>query len=154
MVLSELIMNLHSIYANKYVLISLFSLLLIASYFDIKYKIIPDKLNLIFLVIRLLLSFIIGIKLDNIFGLIVGFLLVLIPAMIKNKPMGGDIKLMTVLGFYLGVKNIFILAAGTVVFSLLYAIPNAIKQKKLKDFPLAPFILLSYVSMVIISAIV
>ena len=86
--------------------------------------------------------------------MVAGFLLVLIPAMIKNKPMGGDIKLMAVLGFYLGVKNIFVLLAGTVGFSIIYIIPKLIKQKEIKDFPLAPFVLLSYASVVIISAIV
>lgn len=152
--MKELIIDFNSIYGNQYVLITLFLLLLIASYFDIKHMKIPNKLNLTFLIIRLLLSFVIGIELGNLYGMVAGFLLVLIPAMIKNKPMGGDIKLMAVLGFYLGVKNIFVLLAGTVGFSIIYIIPKLIKQKEIKDFPLAPFVLLSYASVVIISAIV
>lgn len=153
MSLKEIMLDFCSIYGNVYVLAASFLLLLIASYFDMKYMIIPNKLNLTFLIVRLLLSFIIGIELGNLYGLIVGFLLIFIPAMIKNKPMGGDIKLMAVLGFYLGVKNVFILLVGTVLFGFLYVIIRILIKKELKDFPFAPFILLSFVSMVAISAI-
>lgn len=154
LLLNKIIFDFNSIYGNGYVLTASFLLLLIASYFDIKHMKIPNKLNLTFFIIRLLLCFVIGIEVGNLYGMIAGFLLLLIPAMIKNKPMGGDIKLMTVLGFYIGVKNLLILLAGTIVFSMFYTAPNLIKKRERKDFPLAPFVLLSFISIITISFIV
>lgn len=138
-------------YFNIYTRVVVFLLLGVASYFDSKELRIPDKLNLGFLILRLALIPFISFSWGNIYGLIVGMLIILIPAMIKNKPMGGDIKMMAVLGFYLGVQNILILLIGTVIIAIIYYIPTILGKREKKDIPLAPFVLSSFILMNIIS---
>lgn len=133
------------VYQNPIILISTIVFLMIASYFDIKYRKIPNKLNLICFVIRILLVPMVGFSFNNIWGLLLGFFMILIPAMIMNKPMGGDIKTVAVLGFYLGNYSIFALIAVVIIISLLYIlITNCILKKK-KDFPFIPFFLLAHI---------
>ena len=150
----ERIISTKYLYWNMYIKISLLIFLVIASYFDKKQMKIPNKLNLIFFIIRLALIPIIGINVENIYGLLAGLFLILVPAMIKCKPMGGDIKMMAVLGFYLGVQNILILLVGTVIFALVYYIPTILGKKEKKDVPLAPFVLSSFILMNIIGFII
>lgn len=138
-------------YFNIYTRVVVFLLLGVASYFDSKELRIPDKLNLGFLILRLALIPFISFSWGNIYGLLVGLLLILIPAMIKCKPMGGDIKMMAVLGFYLGVQNILVLLIGTVIIAIIYYIPTILGKREKKDIPLAPFVLSSFILMNIIS---
>lgn len=146
--------NAEYLYWNTYIRISILSFLIIASYFDKKQMKIPNALNLAFLIVRLALIPLIGFERGNIYGLLAGLFLILIPAMIKCKPMGGDIKMMAVLGFYLGVQNILILLVGTVIFALVYYIPTILGKKEKKDVPLAPFVLSSFILMNITGFIV
>lgn len=138
-------------YFNIYTRVVVFLLLGVASYFDSKELRIPDKLNLGFLILRLALIPFISFSWGNIYGLLVGLLLILIPAMIKCKPMGGDIKMMAVLGFYLVVQNILVLLIGTVIIAIIYYIPTILGKREKKDIPLAPFVLSSFILMNIIS---
>ena len=117
---------------NVYEKVSVLILLLIASYFDSKEFRIPNKLNLGCFILRFALIPLIGFSWGNICGLIVGILIILIPAMIKNKPMGGDIKMLGVLGLYLGAKNVLILLIGTVILAFLYFLLIYIKRIKRK----------------------
>lgn len=134
-------------YFNIYTRVVVFLLLGVASYFDSKELRIPDKLNLGFLILRLALIPFISFSWGNIYGLIVGMLIILIPAMIKNKPMGGDIKMLGVLGLYLGVKNVLILLIGTVILAFLYFLLIYIKKESKENIPLAPFVLCSFILM-------
>lgn len=136
---------------NVYEKVSVLILLLIASYFDSKEFRIPNKLNLGFFILRFALIPLIGFSWGNIYGLIVGMLIILIPAMIKNKPMGGDIKMLGVLGLYLGVKNVLILLIGTVILAFLYFLLIYIKKESKENIPLAPFVLCSFILMNIVS---
>lgn len=150
----ENIINKEIIYWSIYSNLFLFVFLSIASYFDIKEFKIPNKLNLSFLIGRFVLIPFISIGLENIYGLLVGLLLILIPAMIINKPMGGDIKMSAVLGFYLGIQNIIVLLIGTVVVSIVPAILKKRQEsEERKDIPLAPFVLISFIIVNIISCI-
>lgn len=121
-----------------------------ASYFDIKYLKIPNKLNLSFLIVRLLLIPIIGIKLDNIYGLAFGFFIILIPAMIANKPMGGDIKSLAVIGFYLAFKKSLVFVTILIIVSFIYMIIKKYIFKDIRDVPLAPFFLISTICIIVL----
>lgn len=79
----------------------------IVAYVDYKTLKIPNKLNLTFACIRLLLMIIYGFSTDSVLGAVVGFIAIFLPAFIMNVPMGGDIKCFTVMGLYLGVEGIF-----------------------------------------------
>lgn len=125
--------------------------LVVASYFDKKEMKIPNKLNLSFGIIRILLIPLVGIGFGNIYGMMFGFLIILIPAMIKNKPMGGDIKMMTVLGLYLGMQNTMVLLFGTIIYSLLFSIPVFLGKRKDEYVPLAPFVLASYLTIMLLT---
>ena len=150
----ENIINKEIIYWSIYSNLSLFVFLSIASYFDIKEFRIPNKLNLSFLIGRLALIPFIRIGSGNVYGLLVGLLIILIPAMIMNKPMGGDIKMSAVLGFYLGIQNIIVLLVGTVVVSIIPAILKKRKEEARKDIPLAPFVLTSLIIINIMSIVI
>ena len=146
------IINQEILHWGLYSNLSLLLLLVIASYFDEKEFRIPDKLNLTFLIVRLILSCFIGIGLGNLYGLIAGLLIILIPAMIMMKPMGGDIKMFAVLGLYLGVQNVLVLLVGTVFASVIPAIlKKRDKGEGRKDIPLAPYVLVSFIIMNLIN---
>lgn len=147
----ENIISTEMIYWSIYTRASLLVFLSVASYFDKKEFRIPNKLNLGFLAVRLLLIPLIGLNLGSLYGAIIGLLLVLIPAMIINKPMGGDIKLLAVSGLFLGAQNILILLGGTILAGIVPAVIVKKSSKERKDIPLAPFVLISFILMNIIS---
>lgn len=148
------LINQELFYWHLYSNVTLFIMLIMASYFDKKEFRIPNKLNLAFLIIRIALSYFVGIGLGNILGLLTGMSIILIPAIIMMKPMGGDIKMFAVLGLYLGVQNILVLLVGTVLISI---IPALLKKREegegRKDIPLAPYVLISFAVISIISFI-
>ena len=131
-----------------------FSILMIISFIDYYKQIIPDGLLLIFMlcviiykIINLILYNIpLNIR-DGIFGFIFGGLVFFIIAIVSNGAMGGgDIKLIAVLGFIIGLKktilNIllsFIIGAVISVFLLLS------RKKGRKDaIPFGPFINIAF----------
>lgn len=111
---------------NPLVVITFIAFLLYAGYHDIKTYKITNKFNKTFLLTGLAFMllevisnlagwenrFIQGIDfgMTNIYGAIVGFLILFIPGMILNHAFGGDIKFIAVIGFWLG--------AGPVLFTL------------------------------------
>ena len=135
---------------NIYLYITLVLFLVIASYFDIKYLKIPNKLNLSFFVIRFALIPIIGFSMDNIYGFLFAFLIFLIPAMIANKPMGGDIKAFSVIGLYLGFKTTILSLIIIIVISIIYMTIKKFIYKDINDIPLAPFFLLSILILIVL----
>lgn len=115
--------------------------LLFSSYTDIKELKIYDKSTIAFLIIRVILIFIpqynLPFMLTHLLGGLFGFLIFLIPAMICLLPMGGDIKLMGVLGMYLGLPTMVIFLFILCISSLIYMPTNRaiiyIKNKKRKE---------------------
>lgn len=138
------------IYQNNLITILVLLFLAIASYFDIKNRKIPNELNLIFFIIRFIIIPIVGFNIGNVVGLLIGFFIIFIPAMIMNKPMGGDIKTMAVLGLYLQGYGIVFLLGILVIVSLVYTISKELILKKKIDIPFAPFFLISYILMELI----
>lgn len=137
----------------------IFSILLVISFIDFKFQIIPDSFNifiLVFAIIYKILQLILyGISpniINSILGLIIsGGLFLLIAILSKGGMGGGDIKLIGVLGFILGIKfsllNIFlsfILGAIISIFLLLF------KIKGRKDpIPFGPFICIAFMIVVL-----
>lgn len=125
---------------------------------DIQTLKIKDKLNLIFFSTGIVLMFshfvskllevpIPGLPFGwgNLTGLLLGFLFLFIPAFFKNQPMGGDIKISAIVGFWVGFEAMtLILLLGT-IFNIIYWIGafNVWKEFGRKTLmPFAPFIAL------------
>lgn len=130
------------------------SVLVVITFIDLDFKIIPDRLNISLLVIGIVfkllfywsnyaqssgdLSFII----DGFIGFLIGGLLFLAIAVITGAMGGGDIKLMAVLGFILGWQNIILITLLSFIIGALISIMLLItKIKGRKDeIPFGPFI--------------
>lgn len=136
---------------NYVVLIS--SLILLA-YIDFKKKIIPNKILLAMLILRLILigievllykNMIYSILISSFLGLLVGggaFLLVAF--IIKNSVGMGDIKLVAIIGFYVGIENLFSCVICSLLISLICGVALILAKKiNSKDMiPFAPFLML------------
>ncbi|MGM0900242.1 MAG: prepilin peptidase [Bacillota bacterium] len=123
-------------------LISLFIIIFVS---DIAYMIIPDKVLLVFAGIFLLERIFIPLTpwLDTVLGAVVGFVLLLVIALVSKGGMGGgDIKLFALIGFVVGTKTLLL----SFFFStLLGAVIGLIGMslglvKKGKPIPFGPFI--------------
>ncbi|MBM7605742.1 leader peptidase (prepilin peptidase)/N-methyltransferase [Metabacillus crassostreae] len=132
---------------------SLISLCMIVTVSDLKYMIIPDKVNLFFLVLFTVERVFIPADpwYDPIAGFLVGGLVPLVVILVSRGGMGGgDMKLLAVFGIILGWKLVllcFFLATlvGTIV-GFLGMMRGSVKKGK--PFPFGPFLvvgaLLSY----------
>ncbi|MGM0874434.1 MAG: prepilin peptidase [Bacillota bacterium] len=126
---------------------SFISLCMIVTVSDLKYMIIPDKVNLFFLLLFSIERVFIPSSpwYDPIAGLVVGALVPLIIILVSRGGMGGgDMKLLAVFGVVLGWKLVllsFFLATliGTIVgmFGMLTG-----HVKKGKPFPFGPFLVI------------
>ena len=136
-------------------------LLVIAMFADIKGCIIPNEVNFIGFIVGIVLTFLkmtinVNAALDSVAGMLVGFLVFLAIAgfsilVFKKEGMGGgDIKLMGVIGLYLGFFNtiqVFILSFFIAAIISIFLL--ATKIKKGDDYiPFGPFIVLAaYITM-------
>lgn len=131
------------------------SILVIISFIDYYHQIIPDSLVVILIMLTICYKFTVFILcktpfdlINSILALIIGGGLFLIIALVSKGGMGGgDIKLISILGFILGLKKIllnillsFIIGAVFSIFLLL------LKKKGKKDaIPFGPFINIAFV---------
>jgi len=123
-------------------LISLFIIIFVS---DIAYMIIPDKVLLVFAGIFLLERIFIPLTpwWDSFLGAAIGFVLLLVIALVSKGGMGGgDIKLFALIGFVVGTK---ILLLSFFLSTLLGAVTGIIGMafglvKKGKPIPFGPFI--------------
>ena len=118
--------------AEPIVLICLVCFVVWAGIFDIKTLKINNRFNKVFLITGLVfmaLGFIgilppiipsLTLGWTNVGGMLAGFLILFIPAFIKNHPMGGDIKMTTVLGFWIGFEPMMLVLMVGVATSALY----------------------------------
>ncbi len=143
------------VYKDLLTVVLLMIYLLIASYYDIKERRIPNKLNLFFLIIRLMLIPLIGIKKENFLGAIMMFLVFFIPSFITLHKMAGDIKMAFVIGLYLSVKPSIMIIGVSLLLSLSYIAVNfIIKREVVNSMPYAPFFSISFVVLWCISKII
>lgn len=118
-------------------------ILIVVSFTDLIHNIIPNKLLLIAFILGILLIFIQNISfLNAVLGMLAGGITLFIMGLVPKTIGGGDIKLMFVLGLFLGVRKVmyslmfsFILAA---IISLILLV-SRIKGLK-EHIPLGPFL--------------
>lgn len=125
------------------------SLLLVATYTDIKRREIPDTICTL-----LVLTGFLKFSFQNLLGIFVA-LPFLIAAMFKEKSIGGgDIKLTATVGFVLGFwKGIYGLIIGLtllILFYIILRISSIIRKKQVAknlSMPLAPFLGIGFLIM-------
>ncbi len=156
-VLAEIILFINFGFTAQFFIYAFLTILLIMCMFaDIKGCIIPNEINFLGFIVGIILTFIkmnfnISLAIDALAGMLVGFLIFLAIAglsvlLFKKEGMGGgDIKLMGVIGLYVGFFNniqVFILSffiAAIISIALL-----ASKKKNSDDYiPFGPFIVLA-----------
>ena len=162
-VLAEIILFINFGFTAQFFIYAFLTILLIMCMFaDIKGCIIPNEINFVGFIVGIILTFIkmnfnISLAIDALAGMLVGFLIFLAIAglsvlLFKKEGMGGgDIKLMGVIGLYVGFFNniqVFILSffiAAIISIALL-----ASKKKNSDDYiPFGPFIVLAaYLTMI------
>lgn len=130
------------------------SILIIISFIDYSYQIIPDGLVLLILVSTIIYKAFIYIVyktplsfLDSISGFIGAGLLFFIIALVSNGGMGGgDIKLSAALGFTLGLKKTLLNILLSFIIGAVFSIVLLLSGKKgRKDaIPFGPFINISF----------
>lgn len=121
------------------------SLLIAASFIDIRLRIIPDFiviLNLIFEGIFLIVTH--GSLIDALSGMMLGGGIMFLLALVPNAMGGGDIKLMFSVGAFLGFRRtLWALLAAFSISSIVSIYLILLKSKKLKSsIPFAPFLAL------------
>lgn len=114
-------------------------LLLAASIFDIKKRIIPDAICLL-----IALTGLIGFEPVRLFGILAALPL-LLAALLWGGMGGGDIKLMAssglILGFQRGLAAMMIGLTAMLLFYFFYTIVQGLrKRERQKAFPLVPFL--------------
>lgn len=148
---TESLKNIHLLYGNYFVVVVVSLFLVVATIYDIKFLRIPDKLNLAFFISRLLIIPWFGLSWSNLEGALLGFFVLLIPAMIKMHPMGGDIKNMTVLGLFAGIHITILIIGLSCTYGLIYGLSKLILAKKSGLMPFAPFFLISFLTLFVVS---
>lgn len=135
----------------------LINFLFLISYVDYKQKIIPNKCVLILFLIKLLLitievlcnkNQISYILVQHMLGAIVGGFIFLLPRFFVKGSVGmGDIKLVSVIGLYVGIDKIMTVILVSLFSSLIYFFIMFILKKysKGKLVAFAPFITLSFI---------
>jgi leader peptidase (prepilin peptidase)/N-methyltransferase len=120
--------------------------LLYAAYYDYKYRIIPDKVHIIILILGVINMNV----LDSFSGLIVITLPVLIIGIMRGGIGGGDVKLMGASSFFLGVSGgLYGTVLGLLMAIVISGIDCLIHGKKVNRMPLAPYMALGYMMMLL-----
>ncbi|MTI65408.1 MAG: prepilin peptidase [Firmicutes bacterium] len=133
-----------SILFVKYVVLSM--ILIVVSVIDYKYQIIPNKIIIFGFTVGISLHLLYNVRTSFINGtiglLIGGGIFLLIAIVTKGAMGGGDIKLMGMIGFYLGYKSILLITFLSFIIGAFISILLLVtKIKSRKDFiPFGPFI--------------
>ena len=140
------------------VLIAFFSILTVIVFIDIEHMVIPDMLVLILMAAGYAYSFYNGNAISSIQGMCFGFVLMLSLGVasafiLKKDALGdGDIKLVAMLGVYLGVeKLVYSLAAASVLGAAIGVLLIVTGKLKRDDYiPFAPFLALGAAALIFI----
>lgn len=129
------------------------AILIIISFIDLKYRIIPDFMVIITLISGIIFAFITQASfLDIILGMIFGGGVLFLLAFIPNVMGGGDIKLMFALGAFLGLRGtLWSLCLAFILSAVISIVLILLKIKGTKDYiPFGPFLSLgSFISLLI-----
>jgi leader peptidase (prepilin peptidase)/N-methyltransferase len=105
-------------------------------YFDLRYREIPDWLNLLGLVLALPFS-----KDNILWSLAAGLVMLLLAVLSNNALGGGDVKFSAVMGLFLGSKAFFAIVAAYVVCAVVcLAMLLAKKVKKDSTIAFGPYL--------------
>lgn len=129
-------------------------MLVVATYIDVNNKIIPNKLNMAALIIGFVLWIIEGSNIYYIISFGIAFIVLMAIAFITDGGIGGgDIKLMSTLGLYVGILDWMIMVLIALLSALAIVITRIIiSRKNLKEgIAFAPYILIGYVSTLFIN---
>ena len=123
----------------------LISLVIIITISDLEKMIIPNKVLLFFAGIMLIIRIFIPTEpwWDAYLAAIIGFLLLLLIAIVSKGGMGGgDVKLFFVLGLFVGIKGVFFTLFFASLFGLTFGLIMMAKQKlqRKQPIPFGPFI--------------
>jgi len=121
------------------------SILIVISFIDIEHQIIPNKIIIFTLIIGVLFSFVDSISFINaLAGMLLGGGVLLLLALVPGVLGGGDIKMMFVLGTFLGAKGVlYALFLAFVIASIVSILLLLFRIKKRKDYiPFGPFLAL------------
>ncbi|WP_439020184.1 prepilin peptidase [Bacillus thuringiensis] len=137
-------------------ILSLFSLLLIISVTDLVYMLIPNRILIWFAFLLTLECIFVPLVtwIDSIAGSGIIFILLYCVRRVYPEGLGGgDIKLLSLLGFIVGVKGIFIILFLASCFSLcFFGIGIALKRiEARKPIPFGPFISLGAICYVLVA---
>lgn len=136
-------------YGNLAFLVIELSLCRLVTMFDLKYRIIPNKLVLSMLAAAVVFcpfGFTGAGLLSSLEGLGVVGVIFLLPFLFGKKVGGGDMKLAAVIGFCTGLTNALLVVIIMGVLILLYTVyANRSPLAALKNFiPMAPFVTAAY----------
>lgn len=127
---------------ETFLYIILISVLIVITLIDYKHKYIPDRFNIIILVLGIINTIYLSINeisylYNNLIGFVIGIFIVLIiralgRAIYKQEAMGlGDMKLLACLGLFFGFKGaIFIFFVGAIFASFIELLLIALKVKE------------------------
>jgi len=127
------------------VMLLLLSLLIVSSFIDLRYKIIPNKITYIGIISGLVLSIFFThiTMLNSLLGAIIPAGLLLLIALIYKKGMGiGDVKLVAMIGTFIGweytLLAIFLASLVGSIIGLTLLVSGVISRKT--QIPFGPFI--------------
>jgi len=128
-------------------------ILIIISFIDLWYRIIPNFMVAIALIIGIIFSFIAKTSfVDTILGMIAGGGILFLLALVPNAIGGGDIKIMFAIGSFLGLnRTLWALLLAFIISSIISIVLILLKIKGTKDYiPFGPFLSLgSFISLLI-----
>lgn len=162
MFIDNFILNLKSIYLNPVLSTVITTFLLFNAITDYKKHLIYNKSNLALLISRIILGvgfipYSLVLNKENIYGLLLGWLIILIPAVVFYFCAGGDIKLMAVIGFYLGIHVMIVFSFISIFLYLIYRIFLCLRNKRVdkkEEIPFAPFTFIANIFLLILSFII
>lgn len=124
----------------------LLSILIVVTYIDLEYSIIPGKLMIFALICGIIFN-IVGNKFNNyllnyVYGFLVGGGTILLIVLLTGGMGGGDIQLMSVIGLFLGFKYTLVTLMLSFILGAIAGITLIIlKKKSRKDYmPFGPWI--------------
>ena len=109
--------------------------LIIIAFIDLEKRIIPDTITLPGIIIGFLLSFFTISPQNSVLGILTGGGLLFLVAMIKKGGMGGgDIKLMAMIGAFLGIEgSLMTILIGSVIGSIIGIALILMRKKGMRD---------------------
>ncbi len=127
-------------------------MLIVGSFIDIKYYIIPDRISIGLIITGIASSYFlpIGIK-SSLIGAVFGFIILYLIAILgkfvfKKEAMGGgDIKLLSGIGAFIGIKGVFFtLLFASLLGSVIGILLITVKRKDMSDkLPFGPYLSLA-----------